>query len=216
MIHKKLDIKLKTRLFPYIENINKMNDLKIDHESVYYISLREDAEVITSLIKNAYTLNDDTIVENLYITDATAGVGGNTISFGKNFKYVNSIEIESTRFKYLKNNIDVYELTNVNVYNENCLDILDKLYSDIIFFDPPWGGKDYKNIDNIRLTLSDKNIEDICLDVLHKKLAKLIVIKLPLNYDINFLKNKLINYTVLVEELDKMMIVIIKYHDCNS
>ena len=210
MLNKKLDIKIKTRLFPYIENISKMKDLKIDKESIYYISLREDAEIITDVVKDAFPLKKDETYKKIYITDATAGVGGNTISFGKNFKYVNSIEIENTRFKYLKNNIQVYGLSNVNIYNENCLDILHKLYSDIIFFDPPWGGKDYKFKKNLRLELSNKNIEDVCLDIMEKKLARLIVLKLPLNYDKKFFKEKLCNYTISIKELDKMMIVTIK------
>lgn len=203
------DIKIKTRLFPFINDINKMKELKIDYDSIFYISLRHDAEIITETIKKYFPLNENECFNQLYITDATAGVGGNTISFGKNFKYVNSIEIDNNRFKYLTNNIQVYELLNVNVFNDNCLNILHRLYSDIIFIDPPWGGKDYKLKNNLRLFISNKHIEDVCLDIMIKQLARLVVLKLPLNYDIIFLKSFLTNYKVFIEELDKMIIVFI-------
>ena len=206
---KKFDIKIKTRLFPYINDLNKMKKLKIDNESIYYISLRHDAEIITETIKKYFPLNENESFDHLYLTDATAGVGGNTISFGKNFKYVNSIEINNTRFKYLNNNIQVYGLSNINIYNEDCLNILYRLYSDIIFFDPPWGGKDYKLQNNLKLFISNRHIEDICLDIMLKQLTRLIVLKLPLNYDIIYLKTILINFKVSVEELDKMIIVLI-------
>lgn len=209
MFSKKLDIKIKTRLFPYIENVNKMKDLKIDHESICYISLREDADMITKIIKESITLKENEKFSDLYITDATAGVGGNTISFGKTFKYVNAIEIDKIRFKYLQNNIEVYNLNNVNVYNNDCLDILHRLYHDIIFFDPPWGGKNYKFQDNLKLKLSDNHIEDICIDIKNKSWTRCIVLKLPLNYDIDFLKVKLNNYDMSIHTLNKMLIVVL-------
>lgn len=215
MTTNQLDTKIKTRLFPYIKNINKMKDLKIDKESIFYISLREDAELITDFIKYNFPLKLNETFQDLCITDATAGVGGNTISFGKNFKYVNSIEIENTRFKYLQNNIKVYNLKNINTYNEDCLNIIHKLYSDIIFLDPPWGGKDYKYKTNLKLFISDKSIEDICFDIMEKKLTRLIVLKLPLNYDTNNFSNKLFNFKISIKKLNKMLILTLKYQSDN-
>lgn len=200
-----IKIKVKTRLFPYIDDINLMNGLQIDQQSIRFISLREDAEKITELILDELP-NDNELI----ITDATAGVGGNTISFGMNdkFKYINAIEIDYIRFKYLENNISIYNLDNINTYNKDCTEILSKLYSDIVFIDAPWGGKDYKKEKNVRLSLSNISIEDICLSLMGN--IKMAALKLPLNYDMNFLNEKFVNYNVKTHKLNKMYLVLIK------
>jgi hypothetical protein len=204
-----IKIKTKTRLFPYIDNIKLMHNLQIDDESLYFISIREDAEKITKII-----LDDSTISTSgpLIITDATAGVGGNTISFGmsKKFQYINSIELDNQRYNFLDNNINIYNLKNINIYNGDCLELLDKLYSDIIFFDPPWGGKDYKLKNKTRLNISGQTIENICSKFIQNINIKMIVLKLPLNYDIEYFNNELNNYLVNYIELEKMIIVKIK------
>ena len=56
MIH----IKSLRKMFPYLSDKNKMSKLKIDKESLYSISLKDDADKISSLIiynlKNIYTI----------------------------------------------------------------------------------------------------------------------------------------------------------------
>ena len=189
--------KLKKRIFPYIKNIDK---IKIDNESLNYISIKDDAISITSLIKKYFD-------ENSTIIDAMSGVGGNTISFSKNFKKVYAIELNEKRYNMLCNNINVYELKNIETYNDNCLNRIFSINSDIIFFDPPWGGKDYKNHEKLRLTISNVPLEDICVKLI--KLKKNIVLKLPKNYDIEFFKNKLNLEKLNIEILNKMLIIIL-------
>lgn len=189
--------KLKKRIFPYIKNIDK---IKIDNESLNYISIKDDATSITSLIKKYFD-------ENSTIIDAMSGVGGNTISFSKNFKKVYAIELNEKRYNMLCNNINVYELKNIETYNDNCLNRIFSINSDIIFFDPPWGGKDYKNHEKLRLTISNVPLEDICVKLI--KLKKNIVLKLPKNYDIEFFKNKLNLEKLNIEILNKMLIIIL-------
>ena len=38
------------KLFPYINDKQKINDLKIDNDSIHYISIRDVAENITKII----------------------------------------------------------------------------------------------------------------------------------------------------------------------
>src|SRR5580692_7436028 len=64
------ELRMKTRLFPYINDISLIDKLKIDADSIHYISVREVADKITKIIKT-YSKDKDAI-----ITDATAGVGG--------------------------------------------------------------------------------------------------------------------------------------------
>src|SRR5436190_238493 len=109
-------IKTLLRLFPYLSDKSLANKLQIDNDSIHYISIREYAEKISSIIKLHLEMinikNEDTI-----ITDAMGGVGGDTISFAKNFKFIYAIEIDKTRFDYLKNNTEVYNLHNIKILN---------------------------------------------------------------------------------------------------
>nr|AEX62675.1 putative methyl transferase [Moumouvirus Monve] len=157
------------------------------------------------------SVNDRT--KHLVITEMTAGVGGNVLNFAKYFKYVNAIEINKTRYEYLQNNIKLYNYDNVNCYNNNSLDLLinnNDIAQDIIFFDPPWGGKNYKLHKNLRLNFGLETIENICQELLSKNKANMIVMKLPSNYDFEFMLESLNIYNVIKYSLDKMSIVIVK------
>lgn len=168
---------------------------------------RVDAELITGIIvyhSNLIGLN----YENAVITDATAGIGGNTFSFALMFKHVNSIEQDSNTFDMLRNNIDTYGFTNITYYNEDYLKIMNDLYQHIVFIDPPWGGRDYKKQNNILLQLSEIELEVICHNLIKKN--NIVVLKLPLNYDfskIDELKNH--NIKIFIHELKKMFIIVL-------
>ena len=214
--YRKINTNKKTliRLFPYINNKNNINDLKIDNDSIHYISIREVADIITKIIKkHIYNVNNIDI-NNITITDATAGVGGNTISFCKHFKKVNSIEINIQRFEFLVNNINVYNLKNIELYNDNCLNLIGDLHHDIIFIDPPWGGKYYKNVNKLLLKISSVKLEEIINNLLNKSITKyppkLIIIKIPKNYDLLYLHNKIKSNDIFLYSLKKMYIVIIE------
>lgn len=204
-------LKLLLRLFPYIKNKNRILQLKIDNDSINYISLREIANKISEIIKfhiNKFSLNN----EDIYITDATAGVGGNTISFGMNYGHVTSIEINELRYNYLINNINIYNLKNIISYNDNSVSLLKYIEKqDVVFIDPPWGGKEYKNYKKLKLNLSSVPIEDICNDLMDKNInlcvPKLILLKLPCNYDIKHLYNKVNSKSIYLHKLKKMNII---------
>lgn len=214
-----IDKKIKLRLFPPDGNRDIWNKLQIDVESISYISVPQDANIITNIIlQHCNELNIDPS-ENI-ITDATAGAGGNVFSFSKYFKKVNAIEINISRYKFLVNNLNVYKITNVIPYHDDSLNLILDIYQDIIFFDPPWGGKDYKKNDNLRLNLGKFSIEYICLQLLNCKYSpKIIALKLPKNYDLKYL-HKIINIKNIkkfVHHLKKMyLIVICNYNNCNN
>ncbi len=165
------------KIFPEPSNGN-YNGLKVDEEGLYSITHPKDADIISKTIIEI--LNKD----QLHIIDLTAGCGGNMISFIKYFKFVTGIEIDKERFKILKENLDKYSKNNYDIY----------------FIDPPWGGPDYKNNPNIQLYLSNIKIEDFILTLPKNKL---IVLKLPFNYNIenfktNIIKKILINNILIL------------------
>lgn len=200
------------RLFPYLKNKSRIDKILIDDDSLNYISIREVAKETTIIIIDhlkAFGIDPSKAI----ITDATAGVGGNTISFGMNFCHVNAIEIDKMRVEYLKNNCQVYDLENISYYPNDCTEILGELQHNIVFFDPPWGGKDYKRYPKLTLSLSNIPIEVICNKLIDDdtivRNPELIVFKIPKNYDIEYMMKSLTSKTVYLCELRKMNIVVI-------
>lgn len=192
--------------FPYQQDVN-INDLKIDEVSKYSITLPKKADFITKLILSYFKKIDNYIHDQLIITDATAGVGGNVLSFCKYDMKVIAVELDKNRFEYLKHNTTIYGY-KIDLYNNNYLDIYKELKQDIIYIDPPWGGLCYKEMENIILYLGNKTIEEICIDISLNKLAKLIVLKLPYNYDINNFKYK-VNLPFNIYNLKNILLIFI-------
>ena len=112
------------------------------------------------------------------ITDATACIGGNSSFFCAEFFFVYCIEIDEEKIKFLNDNLKNY--TNKQIFNTDYLSIMKSLKQNIVFLDPPWGGKDYKLHDNIELFLSGKNV-NIIIDELYEY-TKIICLKIPNNY----------------------------------
>lgn len=203
------------RLFPYLNNKEDAYKLKIDDESIHYISIREYAEKISAIIKE--NLNRIGIAQqDAIITDATAGVGGDTISFAKNFKLVTAIELDHLRSEYLQNNINIYNCNNVSVINGNCTELVKTIDNhDVVFIDPPWqpDNTSYKKYDNLRLSIGDDPIELFCNKLMDetymKKIPKLIVLKLPKNYDVTYFYNNIVNKKIYYYDLNKMIILVI-------
>ncbi len=197
-------------LFPFDNGIaNLYNRLEIDDESVYFISTPNDASSITNII-----LQRQENCEDLSIIDATAGVGGNVFSFAKAFKNVIAVEISNTRSKMLLNNVSVYELKNVSIIEGDSIEVLKDEEYDIAFIDPPWGGSSYKEVNNISLSLSSVAIELLCINLLNiKKRLKMIVLKLPKNYNLEKLyftiKENNLKVDIYKYDLRKMLIITI-------
>ena len=219
------------RIFPPLKNVCNYSKLKIDNDSFSYITIREIADIISKIICYhllKYNLNP----QKINIVDYTSGVGGNVLSFSKHFGFVHAIELCNLRCEYLINNIDVYGYKNIKVINDSALNYLDNLIIDninVVFMDPPWGGIGYNFVDKLHLELGGVPIEELIYDIFKKFSEnlnieknnkngndKLIVLKLPKNYDIEFFyefvkkNNKLDNYVIrtYVYILNKMLIVV--------
>jgi len=194
------------KIFPYNKNIKDFNNLKYDKEGLYSISLPHDAKlislfIINNLINNNY--NFEYIKNNYSILDGTAGVGGNILSFCKYFKKVICYELNVTRYNMLKNNIEIYNFNNIEIYNKNSIESLNNC--NIYFFDPPWGGPEYKKTNNIRLKISNYNLVDIIEKIKKINYKSYICFKLPYNYDLNEFKN----YNLKKMQVRNMIIILI-------
>jgi 16S rRNA G966 N2-methylase RsmD len=180
------------KIFP---SIPKKSLLKYDSEGIWSISLPCDAEKISRLILNLFG-------SKLYILDGTSGIGGNVISFAKYFDKVCAIELNKERFDILKNNINIFELNNVLLINDDCNNHLNYDF-DLYFFDPPWGGPDYKNKENLRFNLGNYSLIEL-INKIKNFNNKPIIFKLPNNYDLtefsifNYNIIKIKNYIIII------------------
>ena len=169
-----MNTKVLKKIFPEPPDCN-YNNLLLDDEGLWSITHIKDADLISHTIIEIMGTN------KLNILDMTAGCGGNMISFINNFYHTTGIEINENRFNLLKNNLDKYKKDNYILINGNSIEYIKSLY-DVYYIDPPWGGPDYKNNQSIELYLSNISIYDIIQLI---PINKLIVLKLPFNYNID-------------------------------
>jgi hypothetical protein len=181
--------KIVNYFFPDQKGVNK-KDLQMFDISIYSITLPKEANIISTTIKkllNFYNIDKN----NITITDGTANVGGNTLSFSSYFTKVNSIEYDNKTYNGLVHNCkNIYKRHNITFYNGDCTKIIPTLTQDVIFIDPPWNGLFYKAYDKLHLYLGNKDIFDIVSDWYNTTQAKLYCIKCPFNFDFEpFIKN---------------------------
>ena len=185
----------------------------MDDVSKYSITLPDKAEIISEIIKKNYHLRyPEDNLDDLTITDAMACVGGNTLSFSSFFKNVNAIEINTTRFQYLVHNMKEYEKNNILFYNDNYLNLINKLDQHIVFIDPPWGGPIYKSQYKMDIMIQkdskdekEVKLDEIIDDIFTNPITKMIIYKLPTNHNIdNFRK-----YNFKMMCLKNMLIIMI-------
>lgn len=185
-----MNIEIINKIFPKIYNNNL---LLYDDVGLWSITLPHDADIISNIIYK--------FIGYSTIFDATAGIGGNTISFSKFFKKVIAVENNITRFNILKNNINIIKTNNVKIYNDDCFNIINYNYNGF-YFDPPWGGPNYKFEKNVRLLLNNITLFNIIKNI-KKYTSKPIFFKLPKNYDLTEFEN--FNYRV--DNIKKILLV---------
>ena len=143
----------------------------------YSIFYPNDADKVAKIIKSF-------LPGKAIITDANANMGGASLAFTNYFDHVNSVEIIPFHCKILENNLKVYDASDkVTIHCVDYLDIGNKLEQDAIFFDPPWGGPDYKKKQLMDMYLDNISICDIIKSLIDKKKIKILAIRVPFNYD---------------------------------
>jgi len=193
-------------LFPRKEELD-YSKLKITDEGAYSITRWRDADRILNVLRYAFKN-----LSNMTITDATACIGGDTLNFAGNFRHVHSIEINNNNFEALSNNVNVYGFNNITLYHGDAT-MLFNWNTNVLYIDPPWGGKDYKKHKNLDLILSGKRLDVWLEEMLSRKnRPQYIVLKLPVNYNFNRL-NFLINVdNIRPYRIRSYILVIITVH----
>ncbi|CAH0482338.1 unnamed protein product [Peronospora belbahrii] len=145
----------------------------------------------------------------LVVTDGTACVGGNVLSFCDFFMHVNAIENDSTRVQMLRHNLQVLKKTNVTCMHANYLDVMLELQQDVVFLDPPWGGPEYKDLNKVDLFLADVPLHEICTRL--QSSTKCIVLKVPSNFDDVKFSRYVPGNVIIRRDFKKMHLVLLDF-----
>ena len=162
-------------LFPRKEGVD-LTQLQTTPEGLYSITRRRDALRILGVMRSMLP------TMHLTITDATACIGGDTLNFALHFSHVQSVEQNADNFQALANNVNVYGFTNVTLHHADVTTCFD-WKTDVLYVDPPWGGKDYKQHTDLDVWLGEIRL-DHWLAILFEqtRAPPYIFLKLPTNY----------------------------------
>ena len=179
-------------------------DFIIPYEYKTIFSTENQAQQINKIILK-YVNND------VIITDATACIGGNSYFFAKDFKFVNSVEINENLFEILNCNLRNFKNKQIFRCSFNIIKYI--LKQDVIFIDPPWGGSMYKTKKKIDLYLDDINVFEI-IDSLYNY-TKLIALKVPNNFNRNNISELFWKHKVFcINKGGKSIYKLIIFHKC--
>ena len=143
-------------------------------------------------------VNND--IENTLIIDGTSSLGGNLISFIHHFKFIIGIEINNIRFNKLLHNLNnkfvlkfikhknffKSTFSNIILINDSFNNYINficesnKKYK-IIYLDPPWGGKKYKDYNSVILGLAGIPLHCLVKQIKELDDSIIIILKLPKN-----------------------------------
>lgn len=174
-----IDMAMFNKYFPKFKDVHvNKSELQITNVGIYSIARPWMAEVICDAIATR-------VGRNAIITDALANVGGMTIAFARKFQKVQACEIIPMHCDVLRKNLRAYKVDErkYQVFCKDYMSIMMELSQDVIFFDPPWGGKDYKSVDKMRLGINNMNIACVVNVLLEK--ARLITVLVPYNFDLD-------------------------------
>lgn len=121
------------------------------------------------------------------IFDAFTGIGGSAIAFAREGKRVVSIEINAERSGMAGHNAGIYGVEKqIEFVVGNSMKIWKQFDFDAAYFDPPWGGVGYEKLDSLRFASFKPNILSLIKTLVAQ--SKHVAITLPLNFDLNELK----------------------------
>lgn len=199
------------RFFPEEENVD-YSKLKLTEIGKYSISKPTEADCISNIIINTILKHSLGDPKKMTITDATGGFGGNILSFARHFRLVIGIEKHKVHYDILKNNINVFNYGyKVNIIHSSFIKIIPHVCKDVIFIDPPWGGKKYRFKKSVMLHLDQMDIFDIINQIPSE--TKLIALKIPFNFDYRkFIQNINPGYIIGNHKIKNYYLLIIVRH----
>lgn len=195
------------RYFPKVPGVDRRK-LQISPEGHYSITQPNFAWDIISIFSKYFP-----DLSKLTITDATGGIGGDTISFARRFKKVFVYEMNPEHCSMIRHNLKAYKLFRSDKVKLTCDDFtkhLSQVNSDLVYVDPPWGGPDkvkQAKVGELRLSMGQMDLADIVKSLRGKK-TKLVALKIPPKFDRKHLQQTLRGWMVRTYDLGKMQLLL--------
>ncbi len=141
--------------------------------------------------------------------DANAHIGGFSLVYAKTHPkcVLTSVEINPEAYNALNRNMRALGITNIAPVLSDTVVYLENLKtskkSDFIYVDPPWGGPEYRNFQNIDLPMGRMRSREF-ID-LSLKIAPVVYFKVPNNYDFSLLQGlNIVKYEIRGENPKKI------------
>lgn len=116
-------------------------------------------------------------------SDITANIGASALTMADYYNVV-AYEINEETFMIMEYNLSLFD-KNIECINDSFFNhISDINNTDLVFYDPPWGGPEYKEHETYDIVINDHGLEDVA-----NLITTNIIMKLPLNADISFVHN---------------------------
>lgn len=184
----------RTDIFPSktLDNQTVINSWQISMTSEGLFSVtpwQSNETMVEELIKYMGHYN----LKNVKFFDGTANCGADVIGTLWNLKSrlnmeITAVELDRLNFKCLKENVELFKAEKyVNVIEGDSLDIIKNSpynESHVIYWDPPWGGVNYKEEKELVLKLNSKDVFELAESMLNDNETfsnlRLVIIKIPL------------------------------------
>ncbi|MEX0597909.1 MAG: hypothetical protein WD512_15580 [Candidatus Paceibacterota bacterium] len=75
---------------------------------------------------------------SILLWDMFGGIGTDSIYLSRYFNVIVT-EIDRTVHDLAVKNVRTFNKTNINLVNDNCMNMINKINPNIVYFDPPWG-----------------------------------------------------------------------------
>ncbi len=191
---------------PFGNESQKYWDNRYNYFSKFDEGIQIDAQGLVSVTPEKIALKQASRIKVESIVDGLGGVGGNLIAFAKTFNKVYFIENDPVRFNMAKNNAKIYGVEDkITFICGNFFEEIKKIKSDTVFLDPSWGGANYRNLEKFKLNDFNPNCDEI-LNLLNNKF-KTIVLKIPLNFDLNEINKYQKDFELYNELFDEKVIM---------
>ena len=127
-----------------------------------------------------------------HFLDATAHIGCDSVFFAAQYpgSTGSCVELDDKTCSVLEDNIQRFSLEDrLNVYCGSCVTLVNKIATstqkrvDLLYLDPPWGGRDYIEADTISLKLDHMSVVDLIKSWLNNGVANNVIYKTPINID---------------------------------
>jgi 16S rRNA G966 N2-methylase RsmD len=197
-------------VFELSDTIADASRMVVTEEGSYSLSRPDAAALIKKHIVQSAKQNK---ISTREIVDATAGNGGDTLSFLSVFDKVTAVEINDENFGALRKNIVAFGYPEIGPRLRMLLDDYTSCYkrfsSPIVYFDPPWGGPGYKKFEKLMLYMSDVAIDDLIIDVMENTNTQMVALKCPFNFDIRRFVDTLSNYVITRFPVNNFQLLIV-------